>query len=62
MEDVDFVRRLGRQRIAILETAAVTSADRFKREGYLRQSFRNLSCLMAYYRGVPAKRLAERYD
>lgn len=61
MEDVDIVQRLGRGRIAMLKTAAVTSAERFKRDGYFRRSFSNLSCLMAYYRGVPPEILAERY-
>jgi len=61
MEDVDFVRRLGRRRIAMLKTAAVTSAERFRRDGYVRRSLSNLSCLMSYYRGVPPERLAERY-
>jgi len=61
MEDVDFVRRLGRRRIAMLKTAAVTSAERFRRDGYVRRSLSNLSCLVSYYRGVPPERLAERY-
>jgi len=61
MEDVDFVRRLGRRRIAMLKTAAMTSAERFRRDGYVRRSLSNLSCLMSYYRGVPPERLAERY-
>lgn len=61
MEDVDIAQKLGRKRIAMLKTAAVTSAERFRREGYFRRSFRNLSCLMSYYRGVPPERLAERY-
>jgi rSAM/selenodomain-associated transferase 2 len=61
MEDVDIVRRLGRERIAMLNSAAVTNAERFRRDGYFRRSFRNLSCLMAYYRGVPPESLFERY-
>ena len=61
MEDVDFVRRLGRRRITMLKTAAVTSAERFRRDGYVRRSLSNLCCLMSYYRGVPPERLAERY-
>jgi rSAM/selenodomain-associated transferase 2 len=61
MEDVDFVRRLGRRRIAMLKTGAVTSAERFRRDGYVRRSLSNLSCLMSYYRGVSPERLAERY-
>jgi rSAM/selenodomain-associated transferase 2 len=61
MEDVDMARRLGRGRIAMLNAAAVTSAERFRRDGYFRRSFRNLSCLMAYYRGVPPEELVQRY-
>jgi hypothetical protein len=61
MEDVDFARRLGRRRIVMLKTAAVTSAERFRRDGYFRRSLSNVSCLMSYYRGVPPERLAERY-
>ncbi len=61
MEDVDFAHRLGRGRIAMLNAAAITNAERFRREGYFRRSFKNLSCLMAYYRGVPPERLFKRY-
>ena len=48
MEDVDIVRRLGRRRTALLRSRAVTSAERFRREGYLRRSGRNLLCLTLY--------------
>lgn len=61
MEDVDLVHRLGRARIAMLNAAAVTSAERFRREGYFRRSFKNVSCLLAYYRGAPPEELARRY-
>jgi hypothetical protein len=53
MEDVDLVRRLGRARLAALDTAAVTSAERWRREGYLRRSARNLACLSLWFLGVP---------
>jgi rSAM/selenodomain-associated transferase 2 len=53
MEDVDIARRLGRRRIALLRTRAVTSALRYRRDGYLRRSLRNLSCLLLYVVGVP---------
>jgi rSAM/selenodomain-associated transferase 2 len=53
MEDVDIVRRLGRRRIALLRTRAVTSALRYRRGGYLRRSLRNLSCLLLFFLGVP---------
>ncbi len=53
MEDVDLVRRLGRRRIVTLRTAAVTSAVRYRRDGYALRVLRNLTCLMLYRLGVP---------
>ena len=53
MEDVDLVRRLGRRRIVMLGARAVTSAERFRREGYARRSARNLICFMLYTLRVP---------
>jgi rSAM/selenodomain-associated transferase 2 len=53
MEDVDLVRRLGRRRISMLAAAAITSPERFLREGYGRRSARNLLCLALYLLGVP---------
>jgi rSAM/selenodomain-associated transferase 2 len=48
MEDIDLVRRLKRRRIEMLRARAVTSAQRFRREGYLLRSVRNLGCLTLY--------------
>ncbi len=53
MEDVDIVRRLGRNRTLILRTAAVTSAIRYKRDGYLRRASRNLTCLGLFLMRAP---------
>ena len=53
MEDVDIVRRLGRSRTLILRTAAVTSAIRYKRDGYLPRAARNLTCLGLYFMRAP---------
>jgi rSAM/selenodomain-associated transferase 2 len=53
MEDVDIVRRLGRRRTALLRSRALTSAERFRREGYTRRSARNLTCLALYTLRVP---------
>lgn len=61
MEDVDLVRRLGRKRIVMLRSRAVTSAERFRGEGYLRRSARNLSILLLYALRVPANVLARLY-
>lgn len=61
MEDVDLVRRLGRRRIALLRSRAITSAVRYRRDGYLRRSLRNLSCLMLFYLRIPAGVVARIY-
>lgn len=62
MEDVDLVRRIGRARLRALPVAAVTSAERWQRDGWLRRSARNLLYLALYRLGVPAARIAELYD
>ena len=36
----------------MLRARAVTSAQRFRRDGYLRRSARNLACLALYFLGV----------
>jgi rSAM/selenodomain-associated transferase 2 len=61
MEDVDIVRRLGRARLVALDHAAVTSAARYRRDGYLRRSARNLVCLSAWFLGVDPQRIARLY-
>ncbi len=53
MEDVDLVRRLGRRRLAALPVRAVTSAERWRREGWRLRSARNLACLSLWFLGVP---------
>ncbi|MCZ6591733.1 MAG: TIGR04283 family arsenosugar biosynthesis glycosyltransferase [Alphaproteobacteria bacterium] len=53
MEDVDLVRRLGRRRLVALPASARTSAERYRRSGYLVRSARNLLCLLLYRLGIP---------
>ena len=55
MEDVDLIRRLGRRRLVALEIPAVTSAEKWERDGWLRRSARNLLCLALYRLGVPPR-------
>jgi rSAM/selenodomain-associated transferase 2 len=62
MEDVDLVRRLGRGRIGAIDVAAVTSAARWRRDGYLRRSSRNLLCLGLWLAGVPPRIIARVYS
>lgn len=62
MEDVDFVRRLTqRARVVELPAALVTSARRWRRDGWVRRSGRNLILLTLYYLGVAPARLARWY-
>ncbi|MGG5811817.1 TIGR04283 family arsenosugar biosynthesis glycosyltransferase [Falsiroseomonas sp. CW058] len=61
MEDVDLVRRLGRVRLGALPVAAVTSAARWRRDGYLRRSARNLACLGLWFAGVPPRIILRLY-
>ncbi|MEQ8435473.1 MAG: TIGR04283 family arsenosugar biosynthesis glycosyltransferase [Oceanicaulis sp.] len=60
-EDVDLVRRIGRRRLCALPARAVTSAERFVSEGYLKRSAKNLSLLARYYCGDSPERLARAY-
>lgn len=52
MEDVDLVRRIGRQNLCAIDANALTSAEKFRRSGYTWRSARNLFCLGLYYAGV----------
>jgi rSAM/selenodomain-associated transferase 2 len=61
MEDVELVRRIGGPRIERLGTAALTSPDRWRRDGWLRRSGRNLLCLLLYRWGMSAERVARLY-
>jgi hypothetical protein len=61
MEDVDLARRIGRRRIMVLRSRAVTSAVRYRRDGYFRRSARNLSCLTLFFLRVPPRVIARLY-
>lgn len=61
MEDVDIVRRIGKQKLFELPATATTSAERYKRDGYVLRSLRNVTLLSLYFAGVPPRRLARLY-
>ncbi|MBS0267588.1 MAG: TIGR04283 family arsenosugar biosynthesis glycosyltransferase [Proteobacteria bacterium] len=58
MEDIDLARRLGRRRLTMLDANAVTSAEQYKREGYLLHSMRSQICQMLYGAGLPIGMIA----
>jgi rSAM/selenodomain-associated transferase 2 len=61
MEDVDLIRRLGRRRLVALDAAAITSASKWQRDGWLCRSIGNLCCLGLWFAGVPPHRIARFY-
>ena len=61
MEDVDIVRRIGRERLVVLPVAARTSAARWRKDGWLIRSFRNLGCLALYFVGVSPRFIKRLY-
>lgn len=62
MEDVALARRLGRRRLRMLPAEAMTSAERYVRDGWVRRGCRNLSTLALYFLGVSPQRLVRRYE
>lgn len=62
MEDVDFVRRLNAAGLTVeLPLPLRTSARRWRRDGWLRRSARNLVLVSLYFAGVSPARLARWY-
>ncbi len=62
MEDVDIIRRIGRKHLTLLRTPVLTSFARYRKDGYFRRVFRNLSCLALYFIGVAPARILQRYE
>lgn len=62
MEDVDFIRRIGSHRLHCLPVNATTSADRYRRDGYIKRPFKNLCCLGLYYLGVSPETIVKIYQ
>ncbi|MBC6981803.1 TIGR04283 family arsenosugar biosynthesis glycosyltransferase [Caulobacter sp. 17J80-11] len=62
LEDVEIVRRLGRGRLRPLAARAVTSAERFRREGWLARTAGNWAILARFLVGADPRDLAKRYE
>ncbi|MDA1090198.1 MAG: TIGR04283 family arsenosugar biosynthesis glycosyltransferase [Proteobacteria bacterium] len=62
MEDVDIARRIGAKRLHLLPTAAVTSVERYRRDGYWLRPARNLLCVGLYLSGFPLRLIARLYE
>ena len=61
MEDVDLVRRIGRRRLVTLPAEAITSAARYRRDGWWRRPIRNLALLALFFLGAPPALLKRLY-
>lgn len=61
MEDVDVIRRLGRHRLVFLRPTAITSAEKWRHQGWRKRSARNLLCLGLWFLGVPSRVIARVY-
>jgi rSAM/selenodomain-associated transferase 2 len=62
MEDVDLVRRLGRRRLVVLRSRALTSSLPYRRDGYVKRVMRNQAALALYHCRVPVRRLTWLYS
>lgn len=64
-EDVEIVSRLirekGRRALRIMKAKAVTSAERYKQDGYINRVLKNAWCLTLYRVGVAPSRIVEIY-
>lgn len=62
LEDVAIVRRIGRSRLFPLAAQALTSAERFRREGWVRRTAANWAILARFLAGEGPDSLAKRYS
>ena len=62
MEDVDIARRLGRKRIQVFNSRALTSAERYRRHGFFWRPLRNLCCLTLWFLGLSPELIARIYN
>ena len=60
-EDVDLARRIGRRRLVMLPVPALTSARRYRRDGYIGRVTRNGACFALYLVGLPPRWIARLY-
>jgi hypothetical protein len=61
MEDVDLIRRIGRRRLVHFKARAVTSADKYRQDGWARRVARNTLAITAHLAGVKPETIARLY-
>ena len=61
MEDVEIMRRIGRGRLHIFESHAITSSYKYQRDGYVVRPLKNFLCLVLYFLGFQPQLIAKIY-
>ena len=61
MEDVELARRIGPMRLKRLPATVITSAVKYRTDGWWRRPFKNLLCLELYLAGAPMKWIERLY-
>jgi rSAM/selenodomain-associated transferase 2 len=61
MEDVALIRRIGRKSLVALPADFITSAEKWRRDGWYARSARNLFCLSLWFAGFSPERIARLY-
>ena len=61
MEDVDLVRRIGKNQLKHLSARAFTSAHKYERDGWRKRAYKNAFLLLRYYLGASPEKLAKAY-
>lgn len=62
MEDVDLIRRIGPKNLQPFWARAVTSAERYRQDGWWARPLRNVICLGLYFAGLDDARIGVFYE
>ncbi len=62
MEDVDAAWRIGKRRFHVLPVTALTSARRWRKDGWIRRSLRNHLCMTLFRMGIPIRTISAIYE
>ena len=62
MEDVEIVRRIGRNRLHVFKCHAITSSHKYRRDGYFYRPLKNFLCLILYFLGFQPRLIAKIYQ
>lgn len=60
-EDTEIIRRIGKKRLHIFDAGAVTSAQKYVRDGFIVRCTLNFLCLSAYLLGISPKGIKRFY-